>query len=104
MQQCRQVDDELRVIQADIGGLLTGQTCQQRQSGTAKRPWVLGVGTASETDAVWTVFDALVQAGVTRDLARELRDVDAQALGRLQTRVDVPDIRDRIEPASLHGD
>ena len=103
VQQRRQVDDELPVIQADVGGLLTGHACQQRQDGTAQRLQVLGVGTAGETDAVWTVIDALVQASLARDLAGELRDVDAQALGRVQARVDVPDVGNRVETACLDG-
>lgn len=61
------------------------------------------MGTAGETDAVWTVIDALVQASLARDLAGELRDVDAQALGRVQARVDVPDVGNRVETACLDG-
>ncbi|MPM12964.1 hypothetical protein SDC9_59319 [bioreactor metagenome] len=38
------------------------------------------------------------------DLARELRDVHAQAIRHVQPRLDVPDVRDGIEPADLHGD
>lgn len=35
VQQRRQVDDELPVVQTDVGGLLTGQASQQRMDGTA---------------------------------------------------------------------
>jgi hypothetical protein len=66
-----------------LGGLLTGQARQQRQHGAAqrRRAWA---GYGSEADAVWAVIDALVQVRLARDLARELRDVDAQAVGRVQ--------------------
>jgi hypothetical protein len=84
VQQRRQVDDELPVVQTDIGGLLTGQASQQRQDGTAQRRWVCACGTAGEADAVWAVIDALAQVCLDRDLAGKLRDVDAQALGRVQ--------------------
>ena len=50
------------------------------------------------------ILDALVQGCLPGDLARELRDVDAQPIGRVQAGVDVPDVGDRIEPAGLHRD
>ena len=62
------------------------------------------MGTAGEADTVWAVIDALAQVCLDRNLAGELRDVDAQVLGCVQAGGDVPDIRDRIEPASLHRD
>jgi len=58
---------------------------------------------ACEAHTVRAFLDALIEACLARDLACELRDVDAQAVGRVQARVDVPDVGNRVEPTCLDG-
>src|SRR3546814_13799663 len=59
---------------------------------------------ADEADAAVDGLDVVGHRRVPGNLARELRDVHAQAIRRVQPRLDIPDVRDGIEPASLHGD
>ncbi|MGF1948880.1 hypothetical protein ACQUFD_17630, partial [Enterococcus gallinarum] len=69
VQQRRQVDDDLPVVQTDVGGPLTGQARQQCEDGTAQRRRTLGAGPAGETDTLCTVINALVQVCLARDFA-----------------------------------
>ncbi|PHJ09169.1 hypothetical protein A5N81_06920 [Pseudomonas aeruginosa] len=84
VQQGRQVGGELRAVQARFGDGLTRQGSEQRQHRAAERRRGLAAGAARKPDAIGAILDALVQVCLPGDLARELRDVDAQPIGRVQ--------------------
>lgn len=87
VQQCWQVGGELRAIHARFSSGLTRQSDEQRQHRPAERRWCMGGRAANEADAIGAILDALVQGCLPGDLARELRDVDAQPIGRVQASV-----------------
>mmetsp|Transcript_108863 Transcript_108863/g.302669 ORF Transcript_108863/g.302669 Transcript_108863/m.302669 type:complete len:314 (+) Transcript_108863:390-1331(+) len=104
IQQGRQIIGEPGAIESGCG-TCGAQRLQQRQHRPRKRrhrarSWRRHAG---EADAGVARLDLFGHAGFLGDLARELRDVHAQPIRYVQARLDVPDVRDGVEPARLDG-